>query len=236
MTTIIANDKFMIADHRATTLVHQEDNHDVFSTGPKTARLDSYSDCFHKISLIDHTKGSFKGVNGDPIMCFGVSGSTSDRARFISALYDIRDNDIEKRITLLRKHCQFKNMSVMFMDSKGGKIVAQFYGPNSRTNVLSPDVTRAIGSGCVFLKASGAIYNNELTMEELLFLAAYFDTGTGSSYSVYSVEENILYQNVIPSTEYIRKTAKSAFDKLKIFDKAPEQYFNVKNDNSDYII
>lgn len=36
--------------------------------------------------------------------------------------------------------------------------------------------------------------------------------------------------------DYIQKTAKSAFDKLKIFDKAPEQYFNVKNDNSDYII
>lgn len=235
MTTVIANDKFMIADHRVTD--HFKPNHrsDVQQYS-RTAMMNSFSDSFHKLKVIDNKRSNSKTSEGKSPVCMGGSGSASEMETFTTAFYSINEPSIEKKLKLIKELTKISRLTVLFMLEDGCKLTAEFKpGAGLKVDELVAGVGVAIGSGSSILRELGAFDRDDLTVEELLFIASYLDNYTSSSYSVFSLEEMVLYQNVIPDPRYVRKTAWKAFQRLNPFKKLPTQYLNVKNDVCDIL-
>lgn len=230
MTTIIVNENFLIADHRATTLVNRSGDHltlDV-STGEKPTEV--ISDTRLKIEI--PPVGRLLGKNGGYVEAYAFTGSATVSDTFKSIyektmpeprlLYDV--------MMILSLAQNSRNCCIVAMMSDGSRERIEITATKYVNRYIheGPGWT-AIGSGhfAVDTVTKNTGQDSGLTGGDLMAFAAACDTSTSPSYSVYSREHKVLYACVNPGYAEHKESYRRCIRAMYEFDQP--HYIPIRN-------
>lgn len=215
MTTVICYNGYMVSDHRSTIVIKKDEAkiNIVTKEQDKIADIsDSRVKIFlprHGVRVIDH--------KGPMVKAFGCAGSSEEVKKvrnFISFLkpdeYSL--NDLFRTIQTV---CGIKtSIAVLMLMDDGTSRMKTFQNEKMTSAVFGKNDIGCIGSGSSIIKGLRHVLPETVHIEELFALSAMTDKYTSPSYSVYSLQDNVLYTSVIPSIQYLREKAQLLLSRL----------------------
>lgn len=233
MTTIIATEDYMIADHRVSSPIPKNSG---FSdiTNPNNKELYEYTDASNKIMVLN-LKEPLVNKDGARYLYLSTAGNRSF-GRHLREILEYGPRNTEERFRWFSKAARLTALQAVLLAEDGTKLVVRF-------NTNNPDVTHfgrkqdvAIGSGTRVYESLRRLIPDGLTIEEKFILCSCLDRFSSQSYSVAGVREKILYANVIPPQEYFKERLASIWSRLDIQKLFVNRRTNVIVAEEDYTV
>lgn len=226
MTTVISNEKYLLADHRITG--PHFDKYDSWgkghakSRGPRAQRPEQRLDNCLKISVLERPISVVTTDTSDDVRIkniVAVSGSGCvDTLQNIKTIARSFAGETMSVRAIKNTLCPMRQGStVVFYSDTGHGYCLTKSDKTTRVNAVPIYETSAIGSGSTIVTELLPHLSKDVGIHELMALASYFDPHTSPSYSAYEFSSGIYYPIITPSLESIEEIVKNVLaNKLRI--------------------
>lgn len=213
MTTIVTDGKFLIADHRVTTTFQEGVVlTDIFSSANASGIL---SDSIVKIKLIDDTQEV--RADGHRVRAYALAGSADVCARirkFLKAAGPI----VNLETMAAAMSCLGASISADMVFICDNNVVGLLeFSPVAKLSYGVAPIVLCRGSGITPFQSISNQYVDvfaAMTLEDKFLTAAMLDEYSSMSYSVYSIDEHVLYPYVMVDQADVTRKRKEILGRL----------------------
>lgn len=201
MTTIVTNGRYLLADHRAgigykviPDLVNDERSYDpieITYNSDRILKILLSQDNFNLKLLDSQVEAiSFAGTIEDIVKYKTLMSSLKDKPL---PIYDFRNLAMD----IISK----SKSTLIGVTSKYNAFTIDFSDPGAPIDIIDEDKVLYVGSGARHISTMRRLTKIN-GLEDMMMVASHLDPDTSPSYSVYGVEEKILYTRVIRDKSY----------------------------------